>query len=63
MFLRVVVVSDNYSRDHGGLCFNSFSTRRWRGRRGGAKAGRSHHSFRRLLWSILSLLDAGAVRG
>lgn len=63
MFLRVVVVSDDYSGDHGGLCFNSFSSRRWRGQRGGAKVGRSHHTFGRLLWCTVSLLDAGAVRG
>lgn len=63
MFLRVVVVSDDYSGDHGSLRFNSLSTRRWRGQRGGAKAGRSHHTFGRLLWHVLSLLDAGAVCG
>lgn len=63
MFFRAVMVSDDYSGYHGGLRFNSFSTRRWRGHRGGAKAGRSHHTFGRLLWRVLSLLDNGAVCG
>lgn len=61
--MRIIVVSDDYSGEHGGLGFNSFSTRHWRGHRGGAKVGRSRHTFGRLLWCIVSLLDTGAVRG